>query len=62
MSWHFVKFFQRVRRYAFEETGVAVYKPIIYENTQQKMVRIYEDRAFFAEKKKYLEEEHQEMY
>lgn len=41
MSWHFKKFFQRVRGYFFEETGVAIYKPIVYENTLQKVIRIY---------------------
>lgn len=62
MSWHFSKFFQRVRGYLFEETGVAIYKPIVYENALQKVIRIYEDKSFFAEKKKYMAEEHKEMH
>lgn len=41
MSWHFGRFFRRVRGYLFEQAEAAVYKPITKEDTMQKVIRIY---------------------
>ena len=58
MSYHYSTFFRRVKRHVFGETEVTLYKPIIKETVQKKVIRIYQDKAYIPSKQEFREEDH----